>query len=287
MIRFFLFLCVVIIIWSCNSSKEIVTSNNTIISRYTPTQINPQFVVYHDQDSSSIVYFKLTSEELLYAKKESSSLYKSKVSINYKLIESYEKPNLVDKGVLFVVDTISPENPHEIVGSFRVNAEAGNAYVLTIIAEDSYKKSVSLSDIIIDKKSTLSSQNFIVRESSGKVKFDSFYRNEPLYITFNATARKNLTVRYYSRDFSLAAPPFSVISVKPFDFKSDSIYTIEKSKNNFEFSPNKKGLYLIQADTIQRKGLCIINSSNPQFPTHNSAQEIIEPLRFITTKKEF
>ena len=74
---------------------------------------------------------------------------------------------------------------------------------------------------------------------------------------------------------------------KPFNYKADSLFTLhtnEKGEVNISFE--KRGMYHLQTDTLTKKGVTIMNFYNT-FPEVSTAEQLIIPLRYITTKKEF
>ena len=68
-----------------------------------------------------------------------------------------------------------------------------------------------------------------------------FKLNEELVINYKAKIAVTLFVRYYNREFPLAAPPFSVAEPRPFQYKADSLFTLQLDQNGTtNFSAAKK-----------------------------------------------
>lgn len=132
-------------------------------------------------------------------------------------------------------------------------------------------------------------QNFELKNSENghEVLNRKFGENIKLRISYNDNMVKKIAVKYYNRDFPLTPPPFAVYSPKRFDFTPDSMYYILLDhENSFELDINKKGMFHIQTDSASKEGLTLIRNED-DFPELTMATQMIEPLRFITTNKEY
>jgi GWxTD domain-containing protein len=96
----------------------------------------------------------------------------------------------------------------------------------------------------------------------------------------------SIFVRYYNRDFGLAPPPFSMSDPKPFQYRPDSTFVVQMNKGHFEFVPQSKGFYHFQLDTSRREGLTLFNFGD-QFPEVRKADDLVPPLRYITSREEY
>lgn len=98
---------------------------------------------------------------------------------------------------------------------------------------------------------------------------------------------QKIKVRYYSGSFPIAMPPFSILPLQYFNYTADSIFDIsfrDGLTENLRFS--RPGIYHITADTNSRVGYTIFIRDMP-FPFITQATQMLEPLRYITSGKEF
>ena len=91
--------------------------------------------------------------------------------------------------------------------------------------------------------------------------------------------------KYYSRDFPLAAPPFSFDIHKDFDYFPDSVLRFSRQELS-ELTFQKEGFYHFQTDTSGKNGLTLFRFDNG-FPDITSPKIMIESIRYLTSKKEF
>jgi GWxTD domain-containing protein len=96
-----------------------------------------------------------------------------------------------------------------------------------------------------------------------------------------------LFVRYYKIKYPIAAPPFSLSKEEELSFQADSVFMIDLHEMQTKpLSLSRQGIYHFQTDTAKREGFTLICFYNG-FPNIYSAEQMLPPLRYITTKNEF
>ena len=93
--------------------------------------------------------------------------------------------------------------------------------------------------------------------------------------------------RFYQREFELPTPPFSSDDPGTFEYDADSTFFIrQQSDSSFEIKMDRTGIYHLQLDTSTREGLTIFQFKGG-FPKVKEVDDMIDPLRYLTTKQEF
>ncbi len=250
--------------------------------------IHPVFTVFNSSDTISELHFKIASKELLYTRPDGIK-FSSNVLISYRLLPSYDSRDIIDSASVRLVDEDNTNADKFLLGIIKVKAKARNSYCLRINVTD-LNKNISASSVLnINKENDLNRQNFIIKSKANNVPLLCNYAKtgEELVIQYKAKIAVNLYVRYYKRDFPLAAPPFSLADPEPFKYKADSSFTLQLSQDgNVNFKATKRGFYHFQLDTSKHDGITIFNFSDV-FPEIKKADDMVPPLRFITTKQEF
>lgn len=289
LISFFFFLS------SCTSARKIKQQNLSKIYKRNIQSLNPEFVVHHQSDSTSKVYFTIKTKELLYSKKENEDNFMAKVMIQFKLLQSYESNVIIDSATSYITDICrekdcsSQSERTEIIGDFSVNTPMKKTYLLEIITTDIYRNQFQIKYINIDRTTPYVRQNFLVKSfTTGLPLFKNYIGlNEKIIIYYNDISVKHFLCRYYQREFPLAPPPFSIYEPKAFDYQADSIFSVKTdSGGNTFFEMTKKGFYHFHSDSSEKSGITLFYFGE-NFPELRSADELITPLRYITTKKEF
>jgi GWxTD domain-containing protein len=160
---------------------------------------------------------------------------------------------------------------------------------LRITVSDLNRNVVSSNVVAFEKETDLGRNNFLVKSKKDNVPLfkNTIKPNEEVSIQYKSALSVALYVRYYKRDFPLAAPAFSTVEQKPFLYKPDSTFTIQLNKEGMvNFSTTKKGFYHFQLDTSRKEGLTLYCFSN-YFPEIKTPEDMIPSLRFITSYDEY
>jgi GWxTD domain-containing protein len=95
---------------------------------------------------------------------------------------------------------------------------------------------------------------------------------------------ENIYISYFSKTFPHPYPPFSIINPKSFSFVADSVWTIP-NQDYFSFELKYNGMYHFRIDSTKKDGITLFNYDE-YFPEFKTANKMIDPLIFITSKKE-
>ncbi|MBD79887.1 MAG: hypothetical protein CL840_13320 [Crocinitomicaceae bacterium] len=280
---------ILLIGYGCTSTQQISNSNLADLYRETEKTIKPKYQVYHLDDDLTQISFILQSTNLLYTKNSEERPFTAKVKVTYMLFESYSSNLIVDSASFVINDENNSMVRKEISGRFNMKAKYPNKYVLKMVVLDLNKGASESQFITIDKTTRNGRQNFEIKQIDEDVieMERKFGDDKELKVFYNDPMVKKIAVKYYNRDFPLTPPPFAVYSPKRFDFTPDSMYYILLDKeNSFVLPLNKKGMYHIQTDSASKEGLTLIRNED-DFPKVSNASQMVEPLRFITTNREY
>ena len=283
-------IALVFVLAGCAStSNQISNTNLADLYRETGRNINPQIQVYHSTEKRSQLDFRLESKNLLYLKPTDGGDFTARVKITYMLFESFSSTYVIDSSSVIVEDVNNEMLSKEITGKVNLEVRYPNKYVLKVTARDLNKGKEESVFITIDKTSKMGRQNFEVRDANNEslVFRRKFGSSEKLKITYADAGVRRIAIKYFDRSFPLTPPPFAVYSPKRFNFEPDSMYYVDLDEDNaFFLDLNKKGMFHIQTDSASKEGLTLIRYED-NFPDLRNASQMIEPLRFITTNKEY
>ena len=289
-IPFFPFFFFVLFILGCTTSKNISQQNLAHLYKKEPQTLSPSYIIYHINDSLSQIRFKVNSKTLLYSKQENQEHLTAQVRVFYKLLRNYESDIILDSSSIILTDNASKYGEKDLIGEMDFKASAGNDFVMEVMMIDMNRRRSDRSFIKIGKKSSNNRENFFLTQPSNNaipIFKNNLKKNEIVNITYNKPNTNKLFVRFYNRDFPIAAPPFVIINNKPFNYDADSLFEINLDDNSTTLGLSREGFYHIQYDTaINKEGLTLfLFESN--FPGLQSAEELIPPLRYITNKQEY
>ena len=250
----------------------------------------PRFKIFHAENSTSEVYYMFENRGLKYSINEVSGDYMAKARISWQLYTDYSSTEIIDSSSFVKFDSTATSGLFQLQGKFTIPAKADANYVLKITTTDLNTTQKTVTFHYIDKTDKTNRQFFkVVLEENNSVLFRNyFYENERLSITYALS--KSLTQlegKFFDVIFPVAAPPFSMSNPKPFDFDNHTEFSLDMTNGIAHFSSADAGIYHFGLGGGNKyTGLTLYQYSN-EFPEVNTNQELLSPLRFITSKKEF
>lgn len=282
-VQFYFFIAFLILLASCGSSKRLCNEN---ISGYFSTQdldLNPQYVIWHTDSDSSVVYYNFTCKNLLF-KKSSDQIYAS-FSVKYQLYSSYYSSSILDSQTVFTtIDSISDETSYE--GNIKFNCNSIFKGVLRMQLTDEYRNSSEVKFIDIDKSTFTARQNFIVTDSTGAPLYKNFISQDQSFniIPSKLVKSNQFTANCYFRSFPLAAPAFRMDANPTLSSIADSTFTVSFDSIS-SLRLNRYGFYHFISQSYSRNGVTLFLYPE-DFPLVTSASQLIESTRYLTTSKE-
>jgi len=273
---------------SCKTSGSLTSTNLASQYKKDLATLKPEYKLYHVSDTTSQLYFKVNAGDLTYAELSKTLPREAAVSFHYNLYDSYEGGQLLDSATVTLGGLEQSESPEMLIGDITLKAKSDRNYLLEVTATDVYRKRSVSEFIVVRKADLLSRQNFLLTYEDTELPTFSYYldANRPIRIQHRSPIKKTLSVRYYDRNFALAPPPFSMYSPKPFQYEADSLFAMEPDGEGWLFTAKKAGFYHLLINAESKTGLTLFRFGG-NFPGLKNMDELIEPLRFITSKKEF
>ena len=243
----------------CNTSPYNV--NYAHLYSGTTSILQPNYIVYHDQNDSSQVYFNINSSELLYVRKDKSEPYHASVLVHYRLYSGIDSKIILDSASRMIEDITVERSSKSILGNFSISVPMGGKYFLKLLTTDLNRGSVDEAHLLLDKTKTSGSQFFLLKKLPEEVPlFTNYIVNDNEFVV-ESKMNKNSEFqgRFYNRKFPLAAPPFSVAISKPFTYYPDSIavYSLN-AEGRMNFTVQDSGFVQFQTDTSSREWVYIV-----------------------------
>jgi GWxTD domain-containing protein len=246
--------------------------------------LKPELFIYHSSETESELYFSVSSKELLYTRQLGSTDFTTQLLVNYRLTN--ENHILLDSASLKLVDINNSNSDKYLSGKIPFKAAAGKNYTLNVTIRDINRKSVFSTVLSVEKSSQHSRQNFMCRYSTGSPFFKTYTTGEDSLYLISKRPDK-LFVKFFKNDFPLAPPPFSISNKRRSDFHVDSAFVLQAAGKNIYKAPIlKEGFYHFQSDSSQTEGYTLFRFSDG-YPEISTPEELIPPLRYITSKEEF
>jgi GWxTD domain-containing protein len=248
--------------------------------------LHPQFLIYHNNESTSQLFFQVATEDVLYSRATINQPFSAKILLEYIVFQKDHK-EIIDSGSILITDQYLKNKKTRIDTNFIFNFSKTEEGFLDLRISDINRSREFRKTLSIDKFSESSRQFYMITDTNNQILFDDFFfegqsilikshfNNDKLYAT------KNKTV------FPLSPPPFTK-SAQP-SFPDNISFTEElnfNSKNIIFYDLPNEGFVFFQLDTLNDLGFTLFNFHN-DYPLLKSAKQLIPPLRYLTTKDEF
>lgn len=278
----------ILVLYGCYTASKLNIQNLAPLYNKSMQFTTTEYVVWHNDSNSSTLYYTLDLQDFLYKKIKPGSSPTAKFSVKYELYASYESDIVIDSVTEFFKDSLFYKRKSRIIENFDIPVEYPKTYMLKLIVTDINNKKKDNTFININKSNNLSSQNFLVQLRDNVPSFKNYFSKEEQFrIKYNNSSPATIFVRYYDRNFPIATPPFVMDQDGAFNYVADSLFAIDiNNGETTEIMLPKEGFYHFQVDTNKRSGLTLYYFYD-DFPEITSAEQVLEPLRYLTTKKEY
>jgi GWxTD domain-containing protein len=244
--------------------------------------------VFHTSDSTSTLFVQVVFSNLVYQKDAFTGLYTNSYRLSYKLTTGYESKDILATSSIVSGDSLNYGKSAGIVHSFDFKAKYPGDYLLEITLFDLNRQAGSTSYLKVQKSTMNGRQNFLVLNRNRELIFRNYLpEGEPFRIIAHDPSREDIFVNYYNRDFPVARPPYTEDREPVFEYKPDSVFRVSLSNGESEWiALEKPGFYHFRKDTNSRDGLTLFRFPEG-YPEITSAEQLRDPLRYITTRKEY
>lgn len=286
----YLIFFVAVLFFACSGNRRLSNTNYAFL--YKPVkELNPEFLVYHLNATTSRIYYRIPKKDIGFKKLSVEEDESARLRLSSKLFSSYDNQVAIDTASAFFTknlnDVVTINGVSFLIDSLDIRVQMGSNYSLQIMLNDLNESKFYNYSINIEKSSINNRQHFKVTDENQMIQF-SYYLN--IYDLVYLEHHKNpaqLFVRYYKRDFPLAAPAFVTTSYQPFNYKADSTFILNSNNNLFQFIPEKEGFYHIQCDSVSDKEGITFFVFGKNFPEVSTPENLLEPLRYITSRDEY
>jgi GWxTD domain-containing protein len=285
-LKFFLRALLFIFIASCVGTKDLSVVNLSNLYRNTDHLFHPEFLVAHQSDTTSRLNVLLNTKEFL-CSRQSDEHFRAFFTIRYRLAEAYESINVIlDSGsVSFQINEEEKNQAKLYEVPFHLPKKSEMLLLITI--HDNQKNAEEEFYVPVDNLSSQSRQSFsaFVKGNAAPMMKNYISDHDSIRVLYRDPSVKKLFVRVYSRVFPLAPPPFSYETRDDFDYVPNYTFTYDVNDTNY-IMLKQQGFYHFQTDTSEKNGFTIFVFSN-SFPAVTSPEQMLECVRYLTTKREF
>jgi len=238
--------------------------------------------VFNETDTSSKIFFRVKNKELMFIPNGETS--QSVLKLSYFLYNTRKNNLLTDSGTYYY--HFKNNNSEFITNEISVNTSDTAIFFVEVKLTDVNQNITSVKYLTINRKDKINSNDALIAN----------LKNEPYFLplsanvdTFKIIFRKNLpkkwNVSWFPNKYVLRPSPYSIGNYNKFTpIKPDSTRIIYLTDTNI-FIPKSECVTHFYQDTL-KNGFSVISFSN-NFPEITTPQNLLQPLRMLTTQKEF
>ncbi len=246
----------------------------------------PSYVVYNMNDSVSRLYFSVKSSDLLYERSNNTNQLTAHVLLNYILRPVGNTKTVIDSGHVVLNDVNETGLVKQLAGSVDFDVPEQGMYYLEITFRDLNKMTITYELLSLAHTNVDSRNNFVMTAPGTETPLFRNYveKNESFILRHNRRETTKLFVRFFKNISEAARPPYAYPTT-PLEIMPDSSWTIDLTvADSIRFS--EEGSYYVSSTENSSQGFLICRFP-PGYPKITSPVALLEPLRYITTKKEY
>lgn len=286
--RVLLFLILALFLASCGSSRE---GSANLAHLYDPQKmaLRPHYRLLHQNDSLSILQFRVPSRELLYQRQLEEGGFEAQFQLRWALVHSLNDAAPIDSGKLKVVDFSESLKNKTLTGEVQIRHRRSfdqpekENFILYLNLIDLNRQSSFSNFINFSREGINAKAYFSLEDTAGRAIYKDHLPPGVAFQLKHPLEPSHYYARLYTREFPLALPPYAKSAEKSFELKPDSNLKLVTEQ---PLRLPQKGLYHFLIDSNQWQGYSILSIS-PHFPMVGSYRDMAEPLRYITTQREY
>ena len=272
-------LLLALLLWACRSS-DVSQQNLSFLYNKDLQTFQPDISLYFISDSSATVEITINPNNIYFKKERNTGSYVSRLQINYKLFQSYNKSKIFDQDTLAYAITGIPEKTKLFKKSFQIKTiKDAKQYLFIKITDLNTSKSERYihqlnNHILLQNKDQSIANNFQIQYGSNSANLSPLDSTEKLY------------VQSFNRYRPLSPLPYEMYISLGFNYAPDTSFVIHKNTDHFHLDLSREGFYFLSKKADDENGI-VINSFCKSFPYFTTVNDLAFPIQLISTAQEF
>ena len=276
----FIYFFTILIFNSCSISKPVNYSFED-----SKNSLHPQFLVYHQTQRESRLYFQLATDDLLYSRKNLSEPFSAKIHLEYMVYQKNHK-EIIDSGSYSIIDQYLENKSDKIDSNFNFYFPSNQLGYMDIKITDVNRSKSFIGTISIDKLNESNRQFFLLTDTLNNIIFDNYFRSGQSILIKSDINKASLFTSNNNIVFPLSSPPFSKSYQPIYPKKTSFSKKLNFNEKIISCQLPKNGFVFFQLDTTINSGFTLFNFHS-SYPKLDSPELLIPPLRYLTTKDEY
>ncbi len=280
--------CAILVATSCYQRTYIParTRDFSVQSTKDRSRPIPRYVIHNLNDSVSRLYFAVKPGDLLFQRSNVTNEMLANFKIDY-IVHPVENQKVITDSGYVVFSNIQQTTTEWIYGYTDFDVPRGDGqYFVDVVLRDINKMSTAYDLQYISHSGRDAANNFVLMEpnSTTPIYGNSVGADQEFTIQYNDATITKLHVAYYKNTSDAARPPYA-LPVVTLPIQSDSSWTVDLSQSATMKLP-LEGYYRFSTAPMSDEGILVCRFKE-DYPKVTTPVALLEPLRYITTKKEY
>ncbi len=288
-VLFFLFLPFLSFIISCSTRTYDASRKSPSATRNPDAHLlHPQFKVFHKDERSTCIYFKLYTGELTYLTDKKTKKELATLRVRCLLRTEVEGRDILDS-LDRTLKIEKVDHQKEVVSRLIISHLKRDFSYADIAMKDYASGRECRHYVRIDNRKNGNGQYFLsMQASNGKPLFRTYLRNaDTILVKNNYTSSRQLFVDRYTFDFPPAYPAYlEEGQATETTLQRQENFTCEKRGDNFLFTAKMPGIYLAKTKPEEESGMLKVRFSG-SFPLLVSAEELLEATAYLLDSADY
>ena len=249
--------------------------------------IKPSFKVFHHQNDSSTLFFKLKSDDVLFGKLSNDSTLTARILCKYRVYHPEDQKTILDSTTVAFHSFGENSNQNILQSHFSFKLASGSIYPMELRFRDQYRDLNVVYYLWLDKRINGNEQFYLIRNEEEVIIDKQVNLSESIIIEKSPLLPEGLYTLYFSDySYSMTPPPFAEPATEreTLDYDSSRNIIFVDNKTRVE---NWSTINQLKCNSEDSLLPFYFYDYYPAFPDISEFNQMIEPLRYITTTKEY
>jgi GWxTD domain-containing protein len=246
----------------------------------------PRYVLQNLNDSVSRLYYAVKESDLLFQRSNVTNEMQANIKVDY-IVHPLNAPKAITDSGYVVISNIAQLNNEWIYGYADFDVPAGDGeYFIDVTLRDLNKMSITYDMLYLSHSGKDAANNFILTEPNSQTPLYSnvVAKDQEFTLRYIDPSVTKIYVRYFQNTAEAARPPYALpVATMPVMADSNWIIDITQAPVLKLDAPGYYTFSTLQAN----EGGMMVCRFNEDYPKVTTPQALLEPLRYITTKKEY
>ena len=272
--------------WACFSSKSVNNYDYTYLYDDSQKLIKPSFKLFHHHEDSSILYYQLKSNNILYGRLD-DSLLKARIWVKYRLYSDLGRSGILDSTTLKLVNYGHNDNAKILQGKISLKVPTGGIYPMEIRFRDANKDLNVVYQIKVDKRENANDQYFLLLDGD-KVLVEPIIDRQSKAILHKSPLieEDHFTLQGSEHLHPMTTPPFakSNTSIEEISYNYNKRITFIEDTFHLRHINSVNKISLNDNDSVHPFFYYHFHS---EYPKITDVNQLIQPIRYISTSSEY